>query len=79
MVSINTLVEIDLTGYVDPSRKNATDLATYAIASGSIGEVVKERLPMNVKKYLRLKLTGSASITGNGKITAGLVLDVNKP
>ena len=57
----------------------AVDLATYAIGSGSIGEVVKERLPMNVKKYLRLKLTGSASITGNGKITAGLVLDVNKP
>ena len=64
----------------DPEAfSTAVDLATYSVPIGSLGDVVKERLPMNVKKYLRLKLTGSASITGNGKITAGLVLDVNKP
>lgn len=57
----------------------AVDLATYSVPIGSLGDVVKERLPLNVKKYLRLKLTGSASVTGNGKITAGLVLDVDKP
>ena len=53
------------------------DAATYSVPIGAIGEVVKARLPVGMKKYMRLKLTGSASVTGDGKITAGLVMDVN--
>lgn len=56
---------------------NVKDMATYSVPLGSLGTVVKERIPYGAKKYLRLKLTGSASITGNGKITAGLVSDVD--
>ena len=55
------------------------DLATYSIPSGSLGTIIKERIPYGAKKYLRLELTGSASITGDGKITAGLVWDVDLP
>lgn len=53
------------------------DMATYSVPIGALGTVVKERIPFGAKKYLRLKLTGSASVTGNGVITAGLVSDVD--
>ena len=55
------------------------DMATYTVPAGSLGTVVKERIPYGAKKFLRLKLTGSAAVTGNGKITAGLVWDVDLP
>lgn len=55
----------------------AIDKATFAVPSGSKGRVIAARLPVGLKKYLRLKLTGSASITGAAKITAGLVLDAD--
>ena len=56
---------------------NVVTLASYAVASGSQGEVVAARVPVGGLKYFRLLLTGSASITGDAKITAGLVLDAD--
>ena len=53
------------------------DLFSKAVATGGIGEVVAVRVPVGAKKFFRLKLQGSASITGNGKITAGLVADAD--
>jgi len=53
------------------------DLYAATVASGSQGEVIAVRVPVGAKKYFRLKLQGSASITGDAKITAGLVADVN--
>ena len=52
-------------------------LASYTVASGSQGEVVAARVPVGALKYFRLLLTGSASITGDAVITAGLVLDAD--
>ena len=52
-------------------------LASYTVASGSQGKVVAARVPVGGLKYYRLLLTGSASITGAGLITAGLVLDAD--
>ena len=53
------------------------DLFSKVVATGSIGQVVAVRVPVGAKKFFRLKLQGSASITGNGKITAGLVADAD--
>jgi hypothetical protein len=53
------------------------DLFAATVATGGIGEVVAVRVPVGAKKFFRLKLQGSASITGNGKITAGLVADAD--
>ena len=53
------------------------DLFAATVATGGIGEVVAVRVPVGAKKFFRLKLQGSASITGSGKITAGLVLDAD--
>ena len=58
---------------------NVKDLATYYVPIGALGTVVKERIPYGGLKFYRLKLTGSASVTGNGKITAGFVTDVDLP
>ena len=56
---------------------NVVDLDTYTIASGAKGIMVKERIPVvGLKKYLRLKITGSASISA-GVLQAGLVVDVD--
>lgn len=52
-------------------------LGSWTIASGSIGEVIAARVPVGALKFFRLLLTGSASITGDAKITAGLVLDAD--
>jgi len=53
------------------------DLFAATVAIGSIGQVVSVRVPVGAKKFFRLKLQGSASVTGNGKITAGLVADAD--
>ena len=53
------------------------DLYAATVATGSKGEVVAVRVPVGAKKFFRLKLQGSASVTGNGKITAGLVADAD--
>ena len=53
------------------------DLYAKTVATGSIGQVVAVRVPVGAKKFFRLKLQGSASITGSGKITAGLVADAD--
>ncbi len=53
------------------------DLYTATVASGSQGQVIAVRVPVGALKFFRLKLTGSASITGDAKITAGLVADVD--
>ena len=53
------------------------DLAAYTVLSGSQGQVIAANVPMGAKKYLRLKLKGSDSITGDGVITAALVTDHN--
>ena len=58
---------------------NVKELGTYYVPIGSLGTVVKERIPYGGLKFYRLKLTGSASVTGNGKITAGFVPDVDLP
>ena len=56
---------------------NVVDLYAATVATGGIGEVVAVRVPVGAKKFFRLKLQGSASITGNGRITAGLVADAD--
>lgn len=56
---------------------NVVDLYAATVATGSKGEVVAVRVPVGAKKFFRLKLQGSASITGSGKITAGLVADAD--
>ncbi len=53
------------------------DLFAATVATGGLGQVVTVRVPVGAKKFFRLKLQGSASITGNGKITAGLVADAD--
>ncbi len=53
------------------------DLFAATVASGSQGQVVSVRIPVGAKKFFRLKLQGSASITGDAKITAGLVTDAD--
>ena len=53
------------------------DLFEQTVATGSQGEVIAVRVPVGAKKFFRLKLQGSASITGSGKITAGLVADAD--
>lgn len=58
---------------------SAVDMATYSVPTGALGTIIKERIPFGAKKFLRLKLTGSAAVTGDGKITAGLVWDVDLP
>ena len=52
-------------------------LGSWTVASGSQGEVIAARVPVGALKYFRLLLTGSASITGDAKITAALVLDAD--
>lgn len=52
------------------------DIATYTVPAESKGDVLAERLPFGLKKFIRLKVTGSAAITA-GVITAGLVLDAD--
>ena len=56
----------------------ANDLASVTVPVGSQGDVVGMIMPKGCKKYLRLKLQGSAAVTGAGKITAGIVLDINQ-
>ncbi len=53
------------------------DLYTGTVAIGAQGQVIAVRVPVGAKKFFRLKLTGSASVTGDAKITAGLVADVD--
>ena len=53
------------------------DLFAQTVATGSQGNVIAARVPVGAKKYFRLKLQGSASMTGDAKVTAGLVLDAD--
>ena len=57
---------------------SANDLASVNVPTGSQGDVIGMIMPKGCKKYLRLKLQGSAAVTGAGKITAGIVLDINQ-
>ena len=68
-----TLQTCDAEGF----GSGVVDLYAKTVATGSIGEVVCVRVPVGAKKFFRLKLQGSASITGSGKITAGLVADAD--
>ena len=56
---------------------NVVTLASYSVPIGALGQAVAARIPVGAKKFLRLLLTGSASVTGSCKITAGLVLDAD--
>lgn len=68
-----TLQTCDAVGF----GSNVVDLFAKTVATGSQGEVISVRVPVGALKYFRLKLQGSASMTGNGKITAGLVADAD--
>lgn len=68
-----TLQTCDAEGF----GSGVVDLYAKTVATGSVGEVVAVRVPVGALKFFRLKLQGSASITGNGKITAGLVADAD--
>lgn len=68
-----TLQTCDAEGF----GSGVVDLYAKTVATGSIGEVVAVRVPVGALKFFRLKLQGSASITGSGKITAGLVADAD--
>lgn len=57
----------------------ATDLVTHVIPVGAQGPVLQARMPYGLKKYMRLKLTGAAAMTGNAVITSGLVTDIDLP
>ncbi len=65
------------TSDVEAFSSGVVDLYAAPVATSSIGEVVAVRVPVGAKKFFRLKLQGSASITGSGKITAGLVADAD--
>ena len=59
------------------AMSSAATVATYTVPTGAIGEVVAARLPVGLKPYLQLLLTGSASMTGEAVVTAGLVMDAD--
>ena len=60
----------------EPSfSSGVVDLAAYPVPPGSLGRVISARLPDGAKRYLRLKLQASGSVTGGAKITAALITD----
>ena len=59
------------------AMSSAATVASFTVPTGSQGLVVAARLPIGLKPYLRLYLTGSASMTGDAVVTAGLVADVD--
>ena len=68
-----TLQTCDAEGF----GSGVVDLYAATVASGSQGEVIAVRVPVGAKKFFRLKLQGSASMTGDAVVTAGLVLDAD--
>ncbi len=68
-----TLQTCDAVGF----GSNVVDLFAKTVATGSQGEVIAVRVPVGALKYFRLKLQGSASMTGAAVVTAGLVADAD--
>ena len=68
-----TLQTCDAVGF----GSGVVDLFAQTVATGSQGEVIAVRVPVGALKYFRLKLQGSASMTGDAVVTAGLVLDAD--
>lgn len=68
-----TLQTCDAVGF----GSGVVDLFAQTVASGSQGEVIAVRVPVGALKYFRLKLQGSASMTGDAVVTAGLVADAD--
>jgi len=68
-----TLQTCDAVGF----GSGVVDLYAKTVATGSQGEVVSVRVPVGALKYFRLKLQGSASMTGDAVVTAGLVADAD--
>lgn len=68
-----TLQTCDAEGF----GSNVVDMFAKTVATGSQGEVVAVRVPVGAKKFFRLKLQGSASMTGAAVVTAGLVADAD--
>lgn len=59
--------------FTSPTFISATKTFTTAMAIGDLHDVM--HIGPTADKFLRLKATGSASITGDAKITAGIVID----
>ena len=68
-----TLQTCDAVGF----GSGVVDLFAQTVATGSQGEVIAVRVPVGALKYFRLKLQGSASMTGDAVVTAGLVADAD--
>ena len=68
-----TLQTCDAEGF----GSGVVDLYAKTVATGSQGEVVSVRVPVGALKFFRLKLQGSASMTGAAVVTAGLVADAD--
>ena len=68
-----TLQTCDAEGF----GSGVVDLFAKTVATGSQGEVVAVRVPVGALKFFRLKLQGSASMTGSAVVTAGLVADAD--
>ena len=68
-----TLQTCDAEGF----GSGVVDLFAKTVATGSQGEVVAVRVPVGALKFFRLKLQGSASMTGAAVVTAGLVADAD--
>lgn len=68
-----TLQTCDLEGF----GSGVVDLFSQTVATGSQGQVIAVRVPVGALKYFRLKLQGSASMTGDAVVTAGLVADAD--
>ena len=68
-----TLQTCDAEGF----GSGVVDLYAKTVATGSQGEVVAVRVPVGALKFFRLKLQGSASMTGAAVVTAGLVADAD--
>ena len=68
-----TLQTCDAVGF----GSGVVDLFAKTVATGSQGEVIAVRVPVGALKFFRLKLQGSASMTGDAVVTAGLVADAD--
>ncbi len=71
---VKTTVDVTITLKTSDSENmaSAVTMASFTVAKGAQGELVKARLPYGAKKYLALTITGAIA----GKVLAGLTQTV---
>lgn len=63
----------DDAAFSDPTYIKTGKTFTTSLTLGELHDVI--HVPADAKKYIRLEATGSDSLTGDGKLTAGIVVD----